>query len=56
MGGDVRDEKYFGVGKGVGVRKSDADLRDQFNTAIKTIIAGGTFDRINKKYFDFSIK
>ena len=56
VGGDVRDEKYFGVGKGVGVRKSDADLRDQFNAAIKAIIADGTFDRINKKYFDFSIK
>lgn len=56
VGSDVRDEKYFGVGKGVGVRKSDTDLRDQFNAAIKAIIADGTFDRINKKYFDFSIK
>lgn len=56
IGDDVRDEKYFGVGKGVGIRKSDTDLRDQFNVAIKAIIADGTFDKINKKYFDFSIK
>ncbi|PWC11099.1 amino acid ABC transporter [Brenneria roseae subsp. americana] len=56
VGEDVRDEKYLGEGKGVGIRKSDADLRDQFNTAIKEIIADGTFDKINQKYFDFSIK
>ncbi|QGY33065.1 lysine/arginine/ornithine ABC transporter substrate-binding protein [Pantoea cypripedii] len=56
VGTEVRDQQYFGVGKGVGVRKSDSDLRDQFNAAIKAIIADGTFDRINKKYFDFSIK
>ncbi|MBK0004404.1 lysine/arginine/ornithine ABC transporter substrate-binding protein [Erwinia sp. S38] len=56
VGGDVRDEKYFGVGKGIGVRKSDPDLRDRFNAAIKAIIADGTYDRINKKYFDFSIQ
>lgn len=56
VGAEVRDQQYFGVGKGVGVRKSDPELRDQFNAAIKAIIADGTFDRINKKYFDFSIK
>lgn len=56
VGGEVRDEKYFGVGKGIGVRKSDPELRDRFNVAIKAIIADGTYDRINKKYFDFSIQ
>ncbi|MDD2002087.1 lysine/arginine/ornithine ABC transporter substrate-binding protein [Pseudomonas putida] len=55
VGQEIRDEKYFGVGKGIGLRKEDAELRDKLNTAIQAIIADGTYEKINKKYFPFSI-
>lgn len=48
-------EKYFGLGVGAAVRKEDTDLRDAFNKAIKEILADGTYQKINAKYFPFSI-
>ncbi|AUZ58569.1 Lysine-arginine-ornithine-binding periplasmic protein precursor [Pseudomonas sp. XWY-1] len=55
VGGDVVNEKYFGVGKGVGVRQGDVALREQFNKAIAELRADGTYEKINQKYFPFSI-
>jgi len=37
------------------VRKTDGDLRDKLNAALKQILADGTYEAINKKYFPFSI-
>ncbi len=39
----------------VALRKGDDDLREQFNAAIKKIRENGTYDTIQKKYFDFDI-
>lgn len=49
------DPKYFGVGAGIAVRKSDKDLRDKFNAAIKAIRANGTYKKIQDTYFDFDV-
>ena len=54
-GADVMDEKYIGEGIGIAVRKDDGDLADKFNAAIDAIRADGTYDKINVKYFPFSI-
>ncbi|BCP53295.1 amino acid ABC transporter [Kaistia sp. 32K] len=42
-------------GVGAGVRQADSDLRDQISAAIVAIKADGTYDKINAKYFPFSI-
>lgn len=55
-GDDVKDPKYFGEGAGVAVRPDDAKLLAQLNEALKKIQADGTYDRINAKYFPFSIR
>jgi histidine transport system substrate-binding protein len=52
-GQPVEDPKYFGLGDGLGLRKDDVALRDAFNQALATILANGTYARINNKYFDF---
>lgn len=55
VGAAIDDVKYFGQGDGLGLRKQDNDLREAFNHALATILANGTYQRINKKYFDFDI-
>ncbi len=55
VGPELTDEKYFGTGAGIAMRKEDADLRDRFNAALKTIRANGTWKKLADKYFDFDI-
>ena len=40
---------------GIALRKDDAELRGKLNEALKAIVADGTYQRINDKYFPFSI-
>ena len=55
VGKPILDQKYFGDGAGIAVRKEDTALRDEFNRAIDAIVANGTYEKINAKYFPFSI-
>lgn len=45
----------FGKGAGIAVRKGEADLVKQFNTAIEAIRANGKYKEINDKYFKFDV-
>jgi lysine-arginine-ornithine-binding protein len=56
VGPDLRNEKYFGPGKGIAVRKDSPELRDRFNTALKEIVSDGSYKTINAKYFPFSVQ
>lgn len=55
FGPDYNDEKYFGTGSSIAVRKSDEALAQKFNAAIKAIRANGTYKKIQDKYFDFDV-
>ncbi len=44
-----------GDGIGVGLRKSDTELRNTINGALEAIYANGTFKKINDKYVPFYI-
>ncbi len=55
FGGDHAVVKYHGSGAGIGVRKSDPELRDALSAAIKAIRGSGEYKKINDKYFDFDI-
>jgi arginine/ornithine transport system substrate-binding protein len=55
IGPDLTEEKYFGVGAGIAIRKEDKDLVELFNKAIVQIRADGTYKRIQDKYFDFNV-
>ncbi len=41
----------WGEGEGLGVRKSDTDLRDMFSAAIKSALADGTIKTLSEKWF-----
>lgn len=47
--------EIHGEGAGVGVRKGETALADQFTTAIAAIRANGKYKEINDKYFKFDV-
>ena len=55
IGKGYTDQKYFGEGIGIAVRKGDSDLVKKFNSAIRTIRKNGKYKSINDKYFSFDI-
>jgi arginine/ornithine transport system substrate-binding protein len=55
FGPEYNDPKYFGIGAGIAMRKSDTELQAKFNQAIKDIRADGTYQQIEKRYFDFDV-
>ena len=42
-------------GIGIAVRKEDEALRLRLNRALRAILADGTYEKINARYFPFSI-
>lgn len=55
VGPGFSDEKWFGEGIGIAVRKGDEKLVEMFNDAIDKIRAESTYQKINDKYFDFNV-
>lgn len=43
--------EWFGEGAGIGIRKEDQDLKEIFNKALAEMIANGSYEKLNKKYF-----
>ncbi|HTR10857.1 MAG TPA: ABC transporter substrate-binding protein [Paraburkholderia sp.] len=54
-GSPIYDTKTLGSGTAIGLRKEDVDLKAKIDKAIADIRADGTYDRIERKYFDFDI-
>jgi polar amino acid transport system substrate-binding protein len=55
VGPQLEDEKYFGTGVGVGVRKGNAELLKRMDTAILAMRKDGTLDGFSRKYFPWAI-
>ena len=51
----LKDTEILGAGTAIGMRKNDADLNRRVNDAISAIRQDGTYERLQKKYFDFDI-
>lgn len=54
-GDTINDEKYFGKGTGIAVRKGDTKLLAAFNEGLAAAVKDGTFKTLNDKYFPFPI-
>jgi arginine/ornithine transport system substrate-binding protein len=55
VGPPMNDDRWFGEGVGIALRKGDTELKEMFNKAIDGIRANGIYDKIAKKYFDFDV-
>lgn len=55
VGPDFTEEKYFGKGAGIAIRKSDTQLQDKLNSALATILSNGTYKKLQEKYFDYNV-
>jgi polar amino acid transport system substrate-binding protein len=55
IGPQIKDEKYFGIGVGAGVRKGNDALLKRIDTALNDMKKDGTMERYSKKYFPFTI-
>ncbi|MBV1842434.1 MULTISPECIES: ABC transporter substrate-binding protein [Photobacterium] len=51
----ITDPKYVGEGVGIAVRQEDDKLRLQLNQALAALVADGTYQKINDKYFSLNI-
>jgi len=54
-GEPITDPTYVGDGVGMAVRQEDDALRVDLNKALAAIIANGTYQAINDKYFSLNI-
>jgi arginine/ornithine transport system substrate-binding protein len=52
----IGDKPKLGEGIGAAFRKRDKDLAAKFNAALEKLKKNGTYDKIMKKYFTYSVK
>jgi arginine/ornithine transport system substrate-binding protein len=55
VGPDYTEQKYFGEGAGIAVRKGDKALADKITAAIAAIRANGKYKEVQDKYFKFDV-
>jgi polar amino acid transport system substrate-binding protein len=55
IGPQIDEEKYFGTGAGVGIRKGEEALLKRIDAALLEMKKDGTLDTFSKKYFPFAI-
>jgi len=51
----VDEEKYFGIGVGIGLRQGQPELKERLNAAIKQIINSGDLESYAMKIFPFKL-
>ena len=55
VGKPLSDPKIFGVGAAIGIRKDDPALASKINNPLAGMIKDGTYQSIERKYFNFDI-
>ena len=55
VGPSLTDQKWFGEGFGIAVRKQDKDLTEKLNKAIQSLRAKGEYKAIADKYFNYDV-
>lgn len=56
VGEPVYDPEILGVGAGIGLRKEEAELKEQFDAALAAVIESGEYKTINDEYLSVDIQ
>jgi polar amino acid transport system substrate-binding protein len=51
----VDEEKYFGIGVGIGLRQGQPELKERLNSALKQLINSGELESYAMKIFPFKL-
>lgn len=51
----VDEEKYFGIGVGIGLRQGQPELKERLNAALKQLINSGELETYARKIFPFKL-
>ena len=51
----VDEEKYFGIGVGIGLRQGQEELKQRLNGALKKLINSGDLESYARKIFPFKL-
>ena len=54
-GTTVDEEKYFGIGVGIGLRQGQPELKGRLDAALKELINSGELETYALKYFPFKL-
>jgi polar amino acid transport system substrate-binding protein len=55
IGPPIDEEKYFGIGVGIGLRKGQPELKARLDSALKELINSGELESYALKYFPFKL-
>ncbi|MEO1491353.1 MAG: transporter substrate-binding domain-containing protein [Pseudomonadota bacterium] len=55
LGPQIAEEKYFGIGVGIGLRQGQDALKGRLNTALEAMTKDGTLSEFGLRYFPFTI-
>lgn len=55
IGPPVDEEKYFGIGVGIGLRQGQPELKERLNGALKQLINSGDLEKYAMQYFPFKL-
>lgn len=56
VGSALKEQRYFGKGQGIALRKDEQALKERFNKALKSLISGGVYNSISSRYFVFNLR
>jgi ABC-type amino acid transport substrate-binding protein len=56
VGEPIADPTFFGDGVGMAVKKGNDAVREKLNEGIAAVIADGTYDKLNARYWPFSVR
>jgi ABC-type amino acid transport substrate-binding protein len=56
VGEPIADQAFFGDGVGMAMKKGNDALRQKLNEGIAAVMADGTYETLNGKYWPFSVR
>ncbi len=56
VGAEITDPEFYSDGTAIALRKGDVETKEKLDHGVKAVLEDGTFEKINARYWPFSIK